>query len=661
MVAIRCELLATTSQTTQQQSDFHNELVRDLAQHQDHLTHSVGDIHQHIDKRMHRLEQLIADQETRLYKSQASQLGSEFSKLAVQRANAARSARTKPSISTGTPRCDAIGIRMNRYIGNCQHGCPCTCHKQQKSITPSIIERFLGQLSIGYCGVPILSAKCDNTTCTKSQTLQVSAEYWFPMGLFWSQIVRLQVGYEPNIGPQLQLSVLHRVPDSAACIDFALKGNIDGLKDLFRRGLASPRDVSSTRGYTILRWAMYAKQYQTCRFLMHQGADPDYRPISPYDNSPRNKANDFILQGGLSTEAEEIYRQIGTDYEDYIDGQRFTMLHKVVLGLSFQSLEDMILQYPEDIDTPDAMDRTPLSWAACRGAERATVLLLANGADPNTVDVQLAGPVSNASDRGHTACVRLLLEAGGDPDPIRPGLKKGSPLNCAARNASDPLLIKTLLDFGADIEACGVDGITPLLHVARTDNVSFAQILLEYGAYINAMSSAQHTPLTIAITHNSHRVLQLLLDRWYEYSECPRLKGPHVLPLVVTFADAETISILSATDHFRLKYDQKYTAGDYMNTLRLRFDADEELILAFSELLNVMNDHTHHQTTLESAIESGSLQRRCTGLLQNAGIDAVMETEKDFESSSDWDEFENALESLAEVQNADRSSCPVLA
>lgn len=32
-----------------------------------------------------------------------------------------------------------------------------------------------------------------------------------------------------------------------------MHGNIEGLKDLFGRGLASPWDVSSTRGYTLSR------------------------------------------------------------------------------------------------------------------------------------------------------------------------------------------------------------------------------------------------------------------------------------------------------------------------------------------------------------------------------------------------------------------------
>ncbi len=51
----------------------------------------------------------------------------------------------------------------------------------------------------------------------------------------------------------MSLSTLRRVPDSAQSVNFALNGNIEGLKDLFIRGLASPRDVSTTRGYSVLR------------------------------------------------------------------------------------------------------------------------------------------------------------------------------------------------------------------------------------------------------------------------------------------------------------------------------------------------------------------------------------------------------------------------
>lgn len=51
----------------------------------------------------------------------------------------------------------------------------------------------------------------------------------------------------------MQLKTLRRIPDSAEAITFAMNGNIEGLKSLFGRGLASPVDVSDTRGYSLLR------------------------------------------------------------------------------------------------------------------------------------------------------------------------------------------------------------------------------------------------------------------------------------------------------------------------------------------------------------------------------------------------------------------------
>ncbi len=58
---------------------------------------------------------------------------------------------------------------------------------------------------------------------------------------------------QSNAGPSLQLKTLRRIPDSAEAITFAMNGNIEGVKSLFGRGLASPVDVSDTRGYSLLR------------------------------------------------------------------------------------------------------------------------------------------------------------------------------------------------------------------------------------------------------------------------------------------------------------------------------------------------------------------------------------------------------------------------
>jgi ankyrin repeat protein len=594
-----------------------------------------------VDERIARVEEMLQAQADQLQANQFKQVGSLYNVSAPRR-------RSSPSTNhnhTKSARSEGLGVRVTPYIVACRSGCPCACHLEQKASTPALLNRVLGQLFVGYAGLPVLSPKCNIEACQKSRASQISLEYWFPLAFFSSTIVRMQVGYQPNIGTLLQLDTLRRVPDSAQCVNFALNGNIEGLKYLFSHSLASPRDVSTTRGYSVLRWALYGKQYETCEFLVYAGADPDYRPIAASDNNPRNKACHFLLEGGLSDTAVDALQALtkGSHFEDFIEEAKFTQTHRIVLGLSMLSLEEEITLHPEDIDAADAMGRTPLAWAAARGDRRAIVTLLSHGADPNIIDVQLSGPVSNAAAQGHTVCVRLLLEAGANPDPPKPGgVKKGSPLNCAARNATDVLLLKSLLDFGADVDSTGVDGKTALIHAARTDNISFAMLLLEYGANINATSLSGSTPLTTAITYNSHNVLRLILDRWHEYSDCPRLKGPHLLQIVALYADTKTMNILAATDHFRLKYDKHFALGDFGSRLLQRPDLTDELASAFDNLFSIINQVPDPREGTESILESGFFS--CLSSPVNSNAEGVSQ---EAHSDHDSDEsFEDALDGL---------------
>ena len=344
--------------------------------------------------------------------------------------------------------------------------------------------------------------------------------------------------------------------------------------------------------------------------------------------------------GGLSEEDEKALRCV-TQESDFIDEQNYTILHKIVLGLSLLDLEEEILRHPEDINTPDVMGRTPLAWAACRGDERAIVTLLQHRAKVNTIDVQNSGVVGHAADRNYLTCVRLLLEAGADPDiAAAHGYKVGNPLNVAARNAKDPLILKTLLDFRADKESCGLDGMTALIHSARRDNASFAFLLLEDGANINATSVAGETPLTTAIAYNSHNVLQLLLDRWSEYSECPRLKGPNLLQIVALYGDLETMAILAATDHLSLKYDNTYFLGDFQSRLNARPDATEELRQAFEDLLIVIQHRPPMRQDSENLMECGLLPPMLPNMRE------IIESAERSDTEGSDQEYESALESL---------------
>lgn len=281
------------------------------------------------------------------------------------------------------------------------------------------------------------------------------------------------------------------------------------------------------------------------------------------------------------------------------------------------------------------MGRTALEWAAARGDDRAVITLLSFGAEPNIVDKKLNTPLTLASNQGHTLCVRLLLEAGALSNPITPlGVKFGSPLSCAARNANDPLLLKTLLDFDADVEASGVDGVTPLLHVARGKPVSFAKLLLDYGADINAMSKDGRTALTTAIIYNNHSVLHLLLDRWFEYTECPRLKGPHLLDLVIDHADIETMTILTTAKHLQIHGDNGYVIGRFSPQLHMRHDLTDAMVAAFERLLDAIREPPKRSMDCQSSEHSGRLS-----------LERLSEPfEEDVES---LEEYEDAQESFS--------------
>ncbi|KAK1727818.1 ankyrin repeat-containing protein-like protein [Colletotrichum acutatum] len=632
------------------EKDAQDEFIQALLnEHHGTMEESLNRSYSQVDERLNKLEALLRAQARDIHTSQVTQVGRLYNASTPPARRRVVRAVSPASAARIQEKSASVGVRLRQARTTCQSTCLCSCHSSKLRKSPSFMDRMVGQLMLGYSGLPLLSTKCDSAACIKGQTPAVNVEYWFPLGVCWSQIIRLHLSYEANVGPSLQLSTLRRVPDSSQCVSYALDGNIQGLKSLFGQGLASPRDVSSTRGYSLLRWALYGQQYETCKFLMSAGADPTYKPIAPSDDCPSDKAGDIILRANISQEVIEILRLIA-EGSDFNERQNFARIHKIVLGLCIGDLEEEIRQDPNSLDFPDGTGRTALQWAAARGDERAVVTLLSWGADPNNMDKKLNTPLTLAANQNQSVCVRLLLEAGALPDPeLPPSVTFGTPLNCAARNAPDPVLMKTLLDFNAKIEASGVDGVAPLLHVARGNSAAHAMLLLEYGADINATSKAGQTPLTAAIQYNNHSVLKLLLERWFDYNECPRLKGPNLLETVARYADVETILLLTAAEHLRSYPDKTYILDHYKEVIDGRNDSSDELSVAFDELLSVLKMEAKAHGSIDELMESGLLNP----------LDYGIESEED--SSSDLLVFEDAKEMLDISSNSSspiHTSCP---
>lgn len=249
LLQIRLDLAAISMGGTTRDR-LQNELQKALNENTAVVASSV-DVGNRVDTRLGRLEKFMRDTEERLARGDLLLLAQDDKEALDQRRR--RSLQNLEKTGPLKPRGDTVAVQLRRYNTSCHPGCACVCHTQSWASTPSLFSRVLGQLFVDYSGVPIMRPKCNDRRCSKRSDAYLELEYWFPSGLFWSQIIRFHYTYQTHLGPQFQLSSLRRIPDSAPAITFASSGNIEGLKDLFRRGLASPRDVSETRGYSLLR------------------------------------------------------------------------------------------------------------------------------------------------------------------------------------------------------------------------------------------------------------------------------------------------------------------------------------------------------------------------------------------------------------------------
>jgi ankyrin repeat protein len=70
-----------------------------------------------------------------------------------------------------------------------------------------------------------------------------------------------------------------------------------------------------------------------------------------------------------------------------------------------------------------------------------------------------------------------------------------------------------LIDRGADVNALGEAGETPLHEVAGVGRIEFAKLLLDHGANINARGDSGKTPLTIALENKKTEMADFLRAR----------------------------------------------------------------------------------------------------------------------------------------------------
>jgi ankyrin repeat protein len=194
------------------------------------------------------------------------------------------------------------------------------------------------------------------------------------------------------------------------------------------------------------------------------------------------------------------------------------------VSCGFSGLANYLIHtHAEDVNGMSGYQGTPLHAASYWGQVDAVRLLLDHGADVNTKNEREKTPLFSACDGGHLEVMRLLIEHGSDVDTICPA---GTLLKEASERGQVDI-VRLLLQHNVNIEdnrgGSNWLGWTPLHRASFGGHPKVAEVLLEHGAKVNALSKSHDTPLFVASDYGKLEVARVLL----EHGADVHIRGEH--------------------------------------------------------------------------------------------------------------------------------------
>lgn len=281
----------------------------------------------------------------------------------------------------------------------------------------------------------------------------------------------------------------------------ASRGDVAALRQL----LTDHPDFLNRRGAhgrTLLWEATRRGKLAAVQWLVEQGAAVD--ATGAYNNENYVQITSYCAAIYYRRPAVAAYLQTQNPQLDIFRaaflGDQTRVLHLLDADPSLLNAED----------PHDAIYFVPLlAFAVTSGQADLVNLLLARGAVVAPYSAQL---IFLAARQARLDLIELLIAHGAELSAVDSGI---------FITINDLDIMRYLLDHGVSANRLGKNGFPPLIYVARADKAEApakVQLLLEYGAAVNAVGPHGRTALHQAARAGHQRVYQLLLQHGADWS-----------------------------------------------------------------------------------------------------------------------------------------------
>lgn len=275
-------------------------------------------------------------------------------------------------------------------------------------------------------------------------------------------------------------------------------GNYEIAEYLVKHGATI--DIPNDKGWTPLIVASFFNDIRIVSLLLHYGADVNHK-----DNEG-NTPLVFALKGLRKARIKEVIKLLfkyGAN-PNTINHQGET-IYKILANEKVEIL-DQLIKGGLDPNLQDINGDTGLIIFSKKNKLELLRGLLKHSADPNIKNKFKNTALIYASGEGYLDIVKSLVSSGAEVNAR--GERGETALAYASIHFID--VVKYLLENDADPNIPEDDNVTPLMVAAENGQLDIAQLLIDYGAYLEFVNSAGQTAEEIARINRHYDVEALI-------------------------------------------------------------------------------------------------------------------------------------------------------